>query len=260
MGFLQGYGFDRGASDRGLSSALWDDLGIDGTVNNPLMGQFWIDDFCTPSTDDTGVYTTTFASSGSWANDVTTSAGCIGVGLASAAATTNGQGANVQAAEGPNLVAAANAKLYFEARFKIATLATGCVFFIGLSDVQTAIIATATVNAGDHLGFSCVTDDGVILFLTQDSGATAVNGATSPVTLVDDTYIKLGFTLDGISGANSIRAYVNGVETALGFAADPDISQSVLVPSLVCQADGTNSPVTHLDWWATGAKNYDITP
>ncbi len=260
MSFLQGYGFDRGASGRGLSSALWDDLGLDATIVNPAFGQFWIDDFCTPSTDDTGVWTTTFASSGSYANDVTTSAGCLGVGLLTAAATTEGQGVNLQAAEGPNLVAGAGVKLYFEARFKITTLATGCVFFVGLSDVQTAIIATSTVNAGDHLGFSCVTDDGVVLFLTQDSGATAVNGATSPVTLVDDTYIKLGFTLDGIAGANSIRAYVNGVETALGFAADPDISQSVLVPSLVCQADGTNSPVMHADWIATGAKGYSITP
>ena len=140
MGFLQGYGFDRGADGRGLSSALWKDLGLDAMVNNPRLGQFWIDDFCTPSTDSTGVYTPTKVGSATFANDVTISAGNIGVGLLDSNGTSQGDGVNLQAAEGPLVVPAAGVKIYFEARFKIVDLATTAVMFMGLNGIDPSIL------------------------------------------------------------------------------------------------------------------------
>ncbi len=261
MGFLQGYGFDRGASDRGLSSALWDDLGIDGTINNPEMGQFWIDDFCTPSTDATGVYTSTLVGSGTFANDVTTSAGCIGVGLLDAVGTSQGDAVNHQATEGPFSLAAAGTKLYFEARFKIEDLATTAVMFMGLNVIDTSVFnSSSAFTTSDTMGFYIIADDGALLFNTIDASGTD-SASTTSGSLVDDTYIKVGFTCDGISGANSIRQYINGVEaTTVTWAADPDISTVMLVPTAVIQSPSTTDPIMHLDWWAVGAKDYSITP
>ena len=107
---------------------------------------------------------------------------------------------------------------------------------------------------------SLTTDDGDLLFNTIDSGGTDSPSTTS-ATLVDDTYIQVGFTLEGISGATSVRQYINGVEaTGVTWAADPDISIAPLVPSAVIQSPTTTDPVMHLDWWAVGSKDFSITP
>lgn len=233
---------DKRSSDRGLTTALWKDIeAINGV--DPRYGMFWFDDF---HELPTGRYTATQASQGTFAIDATVAN--TGVALADCNSTTVTQGINVQAA-GTNVSPAAGSIVTFEARVKAADTATGPEFFLGLSIVDTTIIGTSANSSTDHVGFESVSDDNILLFHTQNAG-TRVSGATSPHTLVEDTYVKLGFR---IIGADKCEVWVNGQMVDVAFAATPDIPiGSILVPSLVCQSGGTTDPIVHIDWWAVG--------
>jgi hypothetical protein len=240
--------YDSGATstDNGPTGSLWKHFQARGE-DTPRYGFTYHDDFRTLAT---GVYTVTNATAGTFALDTTV--GNDGVGLADCASTTVTQGVQIQG--GPAVAPAAGRKIGFEALVKGVDIATGPEFFLGLSIVDTTIIATSANSSTDHVGFESVSDDGVLLFHTEDGG-TRVSGATSPHTLVEDTYVKLGFLIEGVAG-NSVTVYVNGVKTGVAFTADPDIPDgSILVPSLVCQSDGATDSIVHIDWWRVGVTS-----
>ncbi len=87
-----------------------------------------------------------------------------------------------------------------------------------------------------------MTDDNILLFHSESAGTRS--NTTTPETLVDDTYVKLGFRVEG---TDRVRIFVNGVEFSEKITSN--IPTVAMVPSLVCQSGGTTDPIVHIDWW-----------
>lgn len=232
---------DRGSSDRGITLGLFKDIQAN-LVDDPRRGFFLFDDMFDLNT---GAWTGTQATQGTWALDTTV--GNIGVGLLDCNSTTDNQGMQIQRSGWAVAPSTGRGVIAMEFRCKAADIATGPQFFGGLSIVDTTLIASGANSSTDHVGFESVTDNNIILFQTEDGG-TRVSGATSPHTFVDDTYVKLGFRLYGNTVCD---VFVNGVEVDVDFSATPEIPDgSILVPSFVCQSAGTTDPILHIDWLA----------
>lgn len=233
--------YDQGSSDRGLSTKLWLGCNPDVIRNDPRHGVFFLEDLNT--LNGSGNYTLTQATAGTFALDTSVD---DGVGLLDCASSTVTQGGNLQW-QGPLVIPEAGKKVAFEVRLKGVDIGTGPEFFAGLSDIDTAIIAGSAMASNEMAGFYSVTDDNVLLFATEDTG-TATAASASPHTLVEDTYVKLGFVIDGVS---DVDIYVDGVKAANTNTFD--IPEGVpLAPSFVCQSNGTTDPIIHIDWFAVG--------
>lgn len=154
------------------------------------------------------------------------------------ASTTVTQGVQVQA-DKRGFYLEAGKNLWFETAVKVVDTFDKVEFFVGLSIVDTTIIAASANSSTDHIGWQCVTDDGVLLFSAEKAGTGATKAAA---TIAEDTYIRLGFFVNGVT---SIQQYIDGV--AVGAAhATANISVLKLVPSFVCQTGGTNDPIMHV--------------
>ena len=230
--------YDQGASDRGLSTKLWRGCNPDVIKNDPRHGSFFLEDFFTLNGTDN--YALTQVSAGTFALDTVID----GVALLDCNSTTVTQGVNLQW-QGPGVTPAAGKTIVFETRLKAADIGTGPEFFAGLSEVDTAIIDTSAMASAEMVGFHSVTDDNVLLFTSEDTGTSTASSA-SPHTLVEGTYVKLGLRINGVDG---VDIFVNGTEVVNTTAMD--IPESVvLVPSFVCQSNGTTDPIVHIDWFA----------
>jgi hypothetical protein len=197
------------------------------------------DDFqkCPVTAED---YTLTQATQGTMA----LSAGADnGVLLLDCNSSTTTQGANMQRIAA-QFTPKADRDIWFEARVKVAdtgALATAGEIFVGLSEIDTTIIATSVVSPSNFIGFSSVTDDGVLLSNSEKADA----GTTSTgATIAEDTWITLGFHVTGVS---TIDFFVNGVNVATHTTANIPIV--ALAPSFVMQSSGTTDPIMHIDYW-----------
>lgn len=104
-----------------------------------------------------------------------------------------------------NFLIAPGKKAWFKTRLKQATAVEGD-FVAGLCIIDTSPIASAP---SDGIFFRKDDDDALIDIQVND-GSAAVS-STGLATLVDDTYVTLGWYYDGV---NTVKAYVNDVETA----------------------------------------------
>jgi hypothetical protein len=190
----------------------------------------------------TGKYTATQATAGTFAlTDYE-----YGAALADCNSTTAAQGINVQlgGTAGEFVKPQAGVNIWFEARLKIADTATGPELFVGLHETDTTIIASSALSGSNMIGFSSVTDDNVVLFTGEKATAADSNACT---TLVDDTWIHLGFKVTGVT---KTEQYVNGVKQAASTNhATANIPILELRPSFVCHSGGTTDPILWLDWW-----------
>lgn len=240
--------YDAGSSDRGPSTRLWQHFPADTNHDDPRHGMTYFEDFWQLQAEtDQGTYAVDNLTSGTFALDITVAN--IGVARIDSGAATVDRGAQVQ--WHIPLAPEAGRKIGFETRVKLTASSTGPFMFMGFATDDTTIISDAPLNTvADHIGFEAITSDNVLLFHTEDGG-TRVSG-TTPHTMVDDTYVKLGFLVEGTS---SVTVYVDGAETDIGLTA-PDIPDgSVLLPSFVCHSAGTTQPVMHLDWFKVGTVN-----
>ena len=153
--------------------------------------------------------------------------------------TTVVQGPQILRIGGPFIIPVAGQIVYAEFEVKVVDTFDKAELFIGLSEVDTTIIATSANSSANHVGWQCVTDDGVLLFTSEKAG-TGDTGAAA--TIAEATYIRLGFVINGIT---SVTQFINGVEsgTAKVTANVPIVK---LVPSFVCQSGGTNDPILHI--------------
>ena len=231
-----------GDTSRGPSPGVWYKCPL-VQLQLGLGGVLFHDDFANGLPD--GKYTATQATAGTFA----LGDGDGGVALADCNSTTATQGINVQlgGAAGELFKPAAGRKLWFEARFKFADVATGPEFFLGLHEIDTTIIVASALTGGNMIGFSSITDDNVLLFTAEKATAAATKACT---TAVDGTFLKLGFFVDGVT---SIQQYLNGALLA-GEHVSANIPIVEMVPSLVCQSGGTTDPIVHLDWWMCGIQ------
>jgi len=201
-------------------------------AHDPSIGVYvnesWVD------YDATDVYTLTQAVAGTAA--ISTAA--PGVLEIDANSTTATQGVNLQRL-GACFLPAANKDIWAEFKFKIVDTYDKAEIFVGLANSDTSIIATSANSSTDHIGWQCVTDDGVLLFTSEKGGA----GTTSAcATITEAAYIKLSFFVDGVT---SVQQYVNDVSTGTAHAT-ANVPILAMFPSFVCQSGGTNDPIMHL--------------
>lgn len=211
---------------------LWKSCPLQEYLHDPSIGvlvdESWVD------YDATDTYTLTQATTGTGAIS-TAAPGVLELDSASSTAT---QGVQIQRTKAI-FVPAASKHIWAEFQFKIVDTYDKAEIFVGLSDVDTTIIATSANSSDNHIGWQCVTDNGVLLFTSEKAGT----GTTSACATIEEaTYIKLGFYVNGVT---SVQQYVNGEAT--GDAHETaNIPIVAVCPSFVCQSGGTNDPIMHL--------------
>ena len=230
---------------RGLSPNIWAQAPITEINNGGLSEGFgFVDDFLT--FDDENKWVLTQASAGTAALDAAAKGGVL---LLDAASSTNNQGVQIQmggAAGASSFIASANSKIYFEARVKIADIGTSGSdtgnLVVGLTEVDTTVLASGANSTANHICFEHVDDDGAVDFHSEKAGSR--DSSTGLHTLADGTYFKVGFIVDGIS---SITPYVNGIAQTAHTTQIPIVA---MTPTLVCHSAGTTDPILHVDWIA----------
>jgi hypothetical protein len=225
-----------------LSGRLWADCAGLGLTELQRAGDWdvFYDNFLDLPT---GKYTATQATAGTFALGDAHG----GVALADCGSTTNRQGINVQlgGTAGEIFKPASNRTIWCEAYLKGVTISTGPEFFWGLAITDTTLIATSALSS-QAIGFISLTDDNVLLGVTKDGSSSAT--ASSIHTLVEDTWVKLGFK---VINTSKVEFYVNGV---LKNSITTYIPTTEMRPTLVCQTSGTVQSVIHLDWHAFAAS------
>jgi hypothetical protein len=220
-----------GDTTRGPSALVWQGYQL-GALRDSIGGYLFEEEF--NGYVDGDIWTLTQATAGTFDNDPTAQ---YGVGLLDCGSTTATQGVQIQAV-GAGFKPTAGETILFECRVKAADIATGPEFLAGLFAVDTTLIATSALSANGY-GFQSVTDDGVVLSVAKDAGSAETGTGT---TLVDDTWVKLGFRIDGLTKASY---YVDGAKVN---EETDGISANLVVPSFVCQSGGTTDPIVHIDW------------
>ena len=236
MSFTPLVSYQGANSGRGLSPGLWAKQPRDFQDLNVGFGI--TDDFLT--FDDENKWVLTQATAGTVALDVAAKGGVL---LLDSNSTTNNQGVQVQlggAAGASSFIPSATSKIYYEARIKAADIgSTTCQVFAGLAIVDTSVFASAANSTANHIGYEAINSTAVGI---HSEKAGTRSSTASAHTLVDDTYVKLGFVVDGLT---SVTPFVNGVAKT---AITTNIPIVALTPSFVCHSSGTTDPILHVDW------------
>lgn len=161
-----------------------------------------------------------------------------GVLLLDSNSTTSTQGANLQRVKSP-FVPAAGKHIWAEWAIKVVDTFDKVELFVGLSEIDTSIIASSANSSANHLGWEITGDDGVLLFAGEKAGARATAAAA---TIAEDTWIRLGIHVNGVT---SVQQYINGVAVGDPLAT-ANIPVVALYPSWVSQSAGTNDPILHI--------------
>lgn len=219
----------------GYSANLWKSCPLLEYQHDPMIG-FMVDERWDSynAAATTGDYVLTQATAGTAAIS-TAAPGVLEIDCNSTTAT---QGVNLQRVKSV-FKPAADKHIWAEFKVKVVDTYDKAELFVGLSDVETGIIASSANASDNHIGWQCVTDDGVLLFSAEKAGTGATKAAA---TIAEDTYIKLGFYVNGVT---EIEQYVNGVLTGTNHVT-ANIPVVALVPSFVCQSGGTNDPILHV--------------
>ena len=249
----------RGSSNllRGLSPNIWSQSPLTQlSVGGIDEGFGFIDDFLSTTiaiaesggaadgsdAAQVGQWLLTQATAGTALQDPAAKGGVL---LLDSASSTNNQGVQIQlggAAGASSFIANANSKIYYEARVKIADIgSTTCQMFAGLAIVDTSLFASAANSTANHIGFEAINTTAMGIH-SEKAGSRSSTAAVH--TVADDTYVKLGFVVDGLT---KITPYVNGVAKD---AITTNIPIVGMTPSFVCHSSGTTDPIVHVDWVA----------
>lgn len=225
----------------GYLTNMWKDAPLAEYLHDPGLGWLYVENFASyNAAATTGDWVLTQATTGAAA--ISTAA--TGVLELDSNSTTSTQGANLQRVKCV-VVPVAGYDTYFEVSVKVVDTFDKVELFAGLSEVRTAIIASSANASDNHVGWQCVTDDGVLLFSAEKATAGATKAA---VAIAEDTYVKLGFKITGVT---EIQQYVNGVATGTAHAT-ANVPIVAMVPSFVCQSAGTNDPILHIKQMRVG--------
>lgn len=217
-------------------TGLWKTCPLLEFLFDPSIGVMLDENFMNYDAEATvGDYVLTAATAGTAAIS-TTAPGTLSIDSAS---TTAAQGANVQRVKSA-FIPAAGKDIWAEFNVSFTGVANLNVeAAVGLFEIDTSIIAASDVSTANGIGWTSVTDDGILLFDTEKATAAATQAAT---TIVSATKVRLGFYVEGVTG---ITQYINGVPvgSVVGTANIPIVA---LYPSFVCQSGGTDQPVMHV--------------
>lgn len=218
------------------SGSLWQTCPLLEHMFDPSIGFLLDENFASYDAEATvGNYVLTQATAGSAAIS-STYPGTLSIDSGS---TTSPQGANVQRVKSAFIPAADK---HIWAEFNVSFTGVGALNVeaaIGLFEIDTTVIASSAVSTANGIGWTSVTDDGILLFDTEKATASATRAAT---TIVSATKVRLGFYVNGVT---SITQYINGVATGTD-TATANIPIVALYPTFVCQSGGTDQPVLHV--------------
>jgi hypothetical protein len=139
-------------------------------------------------------------------------------------------------------------KIYFEARIKSASGdMTNSDWFIGLAASED-LTAVADNMPANGIGFHKEDAAATFSLSTSDNGTNVQSAAVG--TIVDDTYIRVGFVWDGAAtGSVTITPYINGVAgtaiTAGTYGTMVEISPIIMVRN----GDGTTTQTLVVDYF-----------
>ncbi len=233
------------ALDSTFKTGVWKDCPLLAMRSNPTIAYEVFEDFTNIDAATMAGYTVTQQGTGTFALDTT----IRGVALADCNSGTQHQGVNVQKL-GNCFLAAADKDIWFEAEFKVVDTAITPQMFVGLAAADTTLLPNGDLDSAstEFIGFAVETTlAGVMSFYETKNTAELSDSLGTTGTLVEDTFIRVGFKVTGITG---IQAYINGVEQTLTNVVASGIPvTSVMTPSFVCQTDSTTDPILHLDWY-----------
>jgi hypothetical protein len=223
------------AINSAFPTGLWATCPLAEYLHDPSIGVYLRESFTSyDAAATTGDYVLTAATAGTAAISIA----APGVLEVDSASSTSTQGATLQRAKSAFLPAAGK-DIWFECTIKVVDTFDKVELFAGLSELDTTLIASSANSSANHIGWQCVTDDGVLLFSAEKAGAGATKAAA---TIAEDTYIKLGFRVIGVT---EIEQYINGVLTGTNHVT-ANIPVVAIYPSFVCQSAGTNDPILHI--------------
>lgn len=153
--------------------------------------------------------------------------------------TTQGQGFQIQRVKSA-FVPAAGKHIWAEFKFKVVDTFDKVQIFVGLAESDTSIIASGAISTANHVGLLGIASNAGTLVLAGAKASTATT--TTGTAIAEDTYIKYGLYFNGVT---SVTQYINGVASSSTLAT-ANIPVVALYPSFVCQTDGTNDPILHL--------------
>lgn len=219
-----------------FSTNFWKNAPLLEYLFDPMLGRMLSEDWNNYDPEATvGDYVLTQATAGTGA--ISTAAG--GVLELDCNSTTQGQGVQLQRVKAAFLPAAGK-HIWAEFKLKVVDTYDKVQLFCGLSEIDTTLIASGANSSANHIGWEIATAGaGALTFAGEKAGA---RGTATSVSIAEDTYIKLGFYVNGVT---SIQQYINGVATGSEIAT-ANIPVVALYPSFVCQTDDTNDPILHL--------------
>ncbi|MBW1931465.1 MAG: hypothetical protein JRI56_00260 [Deltaproteobacteria bacterium] len=227
---------------KGFGATLWADCPVEEIKNNPGLGVYYFNDFLDEIdiTDDDGWAITT-TTSGAIVPSATDDGGAIVFDSAGHASADDGIEAQLT-----NCLfkSASGRKIWFEARVKMNDATDQ--YFVGLAGIDTTLMASGVLDdVVDKCGFyheAASTDDKIS---TVTARADADDKTTDVADNADDTYVTLGFVIDGLT---SVKFYVNDTLVETGTTA-ANIPNDVMALSFVSKTEETDadSELT-VDW------------
>lgn len=233
------------AAGAGPSPLIWDKAPILETILDPTVGVYFFEDFMGPI-DPTTVdgWIVTQSTSGLIVADPTVDGGAIF--LDSNGNATADDGIEIQL---PNclVLPLAGRTIRFEARVKMNdTSGSISQFFIGLAGIDTSLIDTGVVDdAVDKVAFFSHAGTTADRLSIINSRTTEEEISTDKATVADNTWVKLGMVINGIT---DVEYYVDGVLVDTHATANA-VPNAVMCLSFVSKTEGASKDSElRIDW------------
>jgi hypothetical protein len=144
---------------------------------------------------------------------------------------------------------AADKPILFECRCKVTDTIAGVQFFAGLSVLDTTVFAAGLNSSTDHVGIEAdavtqAATSGRVDLVVEDGGTRASESTVH--TLVEDTYVILGFFIDGITNVTPLINGVAGTKVSTAATWTP----TEMAATFCCLEEGGSvDPIVSLDWY-----------
>jgi hypothetical protein len=223
-----------------IVKSLWADCPLQAYQQDPSIGNYIMEHFNNNDAATMAGYTVTQQGQGTFA--LTDEVG--GVALADCNSATQHQGVNIQKLGLPFLPAA-DKDIWYECYFKVVDTATTVQLFVGLADIDGTLLPNGALDANaDYVGLTVLT---TLAGVSQLSACKATNQdqITGIKTLVNNTYVKFAFKINGVTSIQYSIDDVISSDTLLTAA----IPVVLMTPTIVCQTDSTTDPILHMDFY-----------
>lgn len=220
----------------GISTAPEDQILGDLKAPDPSKYHMWFEDFDQFLLTDgtTAQYTVTAASTGTAALTAVN-----GGALLLTAANTDEDLIQVQRTTATYLPEVGK-KTFFKARLKLSVAALTDLF-IGLSVIDTSLIAASAIGTTEAMGFFKAATDTSLTFYNRLDGTTGSTSASSIGTVANDTYFTVSFLYDGV---DKVYYAFNDVVLGSVSGAAAYLPNTIMSPSIAIAQEGTGGAGT----------------